>query len=66
MHAKLEATGRDSIRAERFLTNSSYTTPRVVRQKDMVMSPAGPGTRNDCAGEDQHKFIRPTDQPNSY
>jgi hypothetical protein len=22
----------------------------------MVMSPAGPGTKNDCAGEDQQQF----------
>jgi hypothetical protein len=27
----------------------------------MVMSPAGLGTENDGAGEDQQKFSRPTD-----
>jgi hypothetical protein len=27
----------------------------------MVMSSVGPGTKNDCAGEDQQQFTRPTD-----
>jgi hypothetical protein len=27
----------------------------------MLMWPAGLGTKNDCAGEDQKQFIRPTD-----
>jgi hypothetical protein len=27
----------------------------------MVMDPAGPRTKNDCAGEEQHQFTR-TDQ----
>jgi hypothetical protein len=26
------------------------------REKNMVMCPAGPGTENDCAGEDQQQF----------
>jgi hypothetical protein len=34
-----------------------YEAPRVVRQKNMVMSPAGPGTNCDCAGEAQQQFI---------
>jgi hypothetical protein len=29
----------------------------------MVMSPVGLGTKNDCAGEDQQQFTRPTDHP---
>jgi hypothetical protein len=32
---------------------------QIVRQKNMVMSPAGPGTENDCADEGQ-KQIYPT------
>jgi hypothetical protein len=28
----------------------------------MVMSPAGPRTKNYCAGEDQQPFTRPTDR----
>jgi hypothetical protein len=32
----------------------------VVRQKNMVISPAEPGTKNDCAGEGQQQFTRPT------
>jgi hypothetical protein len=35
---------------------SVKTTPRVVRQKNMVMSPAGRGTKNDRAGEAQQQF----------
>jgi hypothetical protein len=31
----------------------------VVRQKNMVMSPTRPETKNDCAGEDQQQFNRP-------
>lgn len=34
----------------------SCTIPTVMRQKNMVMSTAGPGTKNDCAGEDQQQF----------
>jgi hypothetical protein len=36
-------------------------TPRVVREKNTVMSPAGLGTKNDCAGEDHQGFTRPTE-----
>jgi hypothetical protein len=36
----------------------SGTIPRVVRQKNMVMSPIGPGTKNDCAGDGQQQFTR--------
>jgi hypothetical protein len=31
-------------------------TPKVVRQKNMVISPMGPGTKNDCAGKSQQQF----------
>jgi hypothetical protein len=31
----------------------TYDSVRVVRYKNIVMGPAGPGTKNDCAGEDQ-------------
>jgi hypothetical protein len=34
------------------------TTPRVAREKYMVMSTAGLGTKNDCAGEDQQQLTR--------
>jgi hypothetical protein len=30
--------------------------PRVVRQKNMVMSPAGPKTKNYCANKNQKQF----------
>jgi hypothetical protein len=53
MHSKLKATRHDFITAENILINWSYTTPRAVRQKNMDMSPAGPGTKNDSTGEDQ-------------
>jgi hypothetical protein len=33
-------------------------TPRVVREKNMAMSPAGPETKNVCAGEGQQQHIR--------
>jgi hypothetical protein len=39
----------------------SRTTPRVMRQKNMVMSLVGLGNKNDCAGEDQQQFTLPTD-----
>jgi hypothetical protein len=29
----------------------------------MLMSLAGSGTKNDCPGEEQNQFIRPTDRP---
>jgi hypothetical protein len=29
---------------------------KVVRQKSTVMNPAGPGTKNDCAAEDQQQI----------
>jgi hypothetical protein len=32
---------------------------RVVKQKNMVMCPAEPGTNNDCADEDQQQITRP-------
>jgi hypothetical protein len=35
---------------------SSSTTPRVVRQKTVVMNPVGSGTRNDCGGKSQRQF----------
>jgi hypothetical protein len=31
-------------------------TPRVMRQKNMVVSPAGLGAKNDCVGEGQQQF----------
>jgi hypothetical protein len=34
----------------------SCMTPRVVRQKNTVMSAAGSGTKNNCAGEGQHRI----------
>jgi hypothetical protein len=37
----------------------SCRTPRVVRLSNMVMTPAGLGTKNDCASEDQQQFTRP-------
>jgi hypothetical protein len=40
-------------------SSHSFTTPRVVRLS--VMSPAGLGIENYCAGEDQQQFNRPTD-----
>jgi hypothetical protein len=30
--------------------------PKVMRQKNMVMIPVGPGTKIDCAGEGQQQF----------
>jgi hypothetical protein len=33
-----------------------------MRQKNMVMSPAGRGTKNDCAGNGQQQFTQPTGQ----
>jgi hypothetical protein len=33
--------------------------PRAIRQENMVMSPAGLGTKSKCAGEDQQQFTRP-------
>jgi hypothetical protein len=37
-------------------------SPKVLRQKNMVVSPAGPATKNDHAGEDQQQFTRPTQE----
>jgi hypothetical protein len=39
---------------KRFIYEKSFTTSRVV-------SPAGLGTKNDCAGEGQQQFTQPTD-----
>jgi hypothetical protein len=30
-------------------------------QQNVVMSPSGLGTKDDCAGEDQQQFTKPTD-----
>jgi hypothetical protein len=30
-----------------------------MRQKNMAIGPAGPKTKNDCAGEDQQQITRP-------
>jgi hypothetical protein len=37
----------------------------VVRQQNMVISPMGSGTENDCAGEGQQQFTQSTDQTGS-
>jgi hypothetical protein len=44
---------------------SYCTTPRVVRQKNVVMSPREPETK-DCAGEGQKKFTLPTSVVKGY
>jgi hypothetical protein len=38
-----------------------YPEPKseVVKRVNMVMSPVGPGTKNDCAGSVQQQFSRP-------
>jgi hypothetical protein len=36
-------------------------TSRVVREQNVAMSPAGLKIKNDCAGEAQQKFTRPTE-----
>jgi hypothetical protein len=38
----------------------------VVRQKNMLICPAGPETKNDCAGEDQRKITRPEECSQSF
>jgi hypothetical protein len=40
---------------ERTVTETRMTL-RVMRQKNMVMSPEGPRTKNNCAGKGQHQF----------
>jgi hypothetical protein len=42
---------------------STGTTSGVVTQRNMVMGPSGPGTKNGCAGEYQHQYTRPNDWP---
>jgi hypothetical protein len=44
-----DITGRDPNMAHEGVLKA----PRAVRQWNMVMSPAGLGTKNDCAGEGQ-------------
>jgi hypothetical protein len=44
-------------------SQTSCTTPRVVTEKNIVMSPAGPGTHHDSADEGQQQFIRPDPGP---
>jgi hypothetical protein len=41
---------------------SGCTTPRIVRKSNMVMSPAGVGTKDYCAGEGQQQFTGQTDR----
>jgi hypothetical protein len=41
---------------------SETQTVTVVRQENVAMSPAGLGTKNYCAGEDQQQFPRITNQ----
>jgi hypothetical protein len=36
-----------------------FSGPRVVSKKNMVRSPSGPGTKNDCSDEGQQQFTRP-------
>jgi hypothetical protein len=36
---------------------------RAATQKNIVMRPAGSGTKNDCAGEGLQKFARQNDRP---
>jgi hypothetical protein len=38
----------------------SCMIPRVVRQSNVGMSPGGPGSKNDYAGEGQQQLTRPT------
>jgi hypothetical protein len=38
---------------ERSLEFFKEISVRVMRLKNMVMGPTGPGTKNDCAGEGQ-------------
>jgi hypothetical protein len=38
--------------------------PKVVRQKNVAMSPMTPGTKNNCAGEDQQQFPQTTGHDN--
>jgi hypothetical protein len=44
-----------------YITYECCTTPRVVRQQNAVMSPAGLRANNDCAGEDQRQFTHQID-----
>jgi hypothetical protein len=39
-----------------------HDSVRVVREKNIVVSPAGPGTKNGCAGERRQKFTRNQDK----
>jgi hypothetical protein len=41
---------------------SSCMVPRVVRQINIVISPVGPKTKDDCTGENQQKFTQMNDQ----
>jgi hypothetical protein len=38
---------------------SSFMIPRVVRQKNMVTNPTGPGSKNDCAGKVSSNLTKP-------
>jgi hypothetical protein len=49
----LEAVSSNSSASK---LRSSCMIPGVMRQKNMVMSPVGSGTKTDCAGEGQQQF----------
>jgi hypothetical protein len=38
------------------------TRVRLVKERNEVMRPTGPGNKNDCAGEGQQQFVRLTDR----
>jgi hypothetical protein len=44
----------------------SLTSKSESSDKNMVMGLAGPGTKNDCAGEGQQQSTRPTNTKNHF
>jgi hypothetical protein len=42
-----------------FFLEGYLTTPSLSRQKNMVMGPSEPETKNNCAGEGQQQIARP-------
>jgi hypothetical protein len=44
-----------------FVHNFRGMSLRHTGRRNMEMGPAGPGTKNDCAGEGQQQITRPTE-----
>jgi hypothetical protein len=56
---------KDSVRTSQGTEGGGGGGTGVMRQRSIVISPTGPETKYECAGEDQHHFTTTLSNPNS-